>query len=76
MAETVFLGKITAITPVLPTDFLPPNAIAFNQRRQDATRQRIDSLGRTVTFAIDRQWKGAPVKTIRLIDLTPINTCE
>lgn len=75
-AEAVFLGEITAIVPELPVDFVPQNAENFAQRRVEAARQNISSLGHTVTIQIKRQWKGASVAAATLVDLAPTNTCE
>jgi hypothetical protein len=75
-ADAVFLGRVVSIQEGLPTDFVPPDAKALEERRTNLKRQGKSSLGRTITFAYQRNWKGPRRDRYVLAELTAENTCE
>lgn len=79
-SETVFIGKITAITEGFPKDFKPEDAKEFRDRKDNLKRQGQDSIGRTVTFELITLWKEKSIvgstKNILLVEPAAENSCE
>lgn len=79
-AETVFVGKITAMNDGFPKDFQPEDAKEFRERKDNLKRQGRDSIGRTVTFELITLWKEkstvGSIQTILLVEPAAQDSCE
>lgn len=77
-SEVVLLGKVVAVTPGLPADFKPAKPEILAEKRRQARRLDIDSIGQTITLAVERLYKGPEAEKVTVLDQAErrINSCD
>ncbi|MBP7252033.1 MAG: hypothetical protein KBA75_00955 [Alphaproteobacteria bacterium] len=77
-SEVVLLGKVVAVAPGLPADFKPAKPEILAEKRRQARRLDIDSIGQTITLAVERLYKGPESEKVTVLDQAErrINSCD